>query len=70
MMPFHNVKATAQTKNITNVELVVEAVNRLGSVAAAAAELNVTRQAIRYHLRKNNLRTQPKAMLIEMENGS
>lgn len=70
MMPYHNLQATAKQKNITVTELIIEHVNRFGTIARAAAELHVTPQAIRYHLSKHNLTVKPTNTIVEMEQAS
>lgn len=56
-MSSNTLKALADSLNTTDVDLIIEAVNRTGSINAAARDLGCANNAIRHHIKRNNLRT-------------
>lgn len=53
----HNIKKQAKARDMKTVDLVIETVNRLGSIKNAAAEFGVREGAIYWHINRYDLMT-------------
>lgn len=51
----HNIKKLAKARGMQTVDLVIETVNRLGSIKNAATEFGVHENAIYWHINHHNL---------------
>lgn len=53
----HNIKKQAKARGMKTVDLVIETVNRIGSIKNAAIEFGVHENAIYWHINHNDLMT-------------
>lgn len=63
----HTLTEQARKRDMTVIELVVEAINECQSIKGAARKLKCNRNSIRYHLNRNGIAIKRSPLVITKE---